>query len=181
MRYKFLKLKSLLDLTSKSQIKKLLKTFECKRNVDLENFIHHKAITFELNGRSRTYILVDTKNKKLMGYFSISITTLDITNLDNKTKKLLYGNNEIKNNYIPCYLIGQLGKNDNCKNKIGIKLLKKAVNIIYNNFLDLNGRFILIDSFNNQNLINFYKKYDFIEIEKITPKKESIKMIYWLI
>ena len=181
MRYKFLKLNSLLELTTKSQIKKLLKTFKCNRNKDLEDFIHNKAITFELNGRSRTYLLVDIKEKSLIGYFSISITTLDITKLDKTTQKLLYGNDKIKNYYIPCYLIGQLGKSDNCKNKIGIKLLKKSMNIIYNNFLDLNGRFIMIDAFNNKNLIKFYRKYGFIEIEKIIPKKESIKMIYWLI
>jgi len=181
MKYKLLKQQSLLDLTTKSQIRKLLKTFQCSKNEDLEDFIHNKAITFELNGRSRTYLLIDIKDKKLMGYFSISITTLDISSLSNEIQKLLYGDNKIKNYYIPCYLIGQLGKSDICKNKIGKKLLKKSIEIIYNNYLDLNGRFILIDAFNNEKLINFYKQYDFTEIEQITPKKESIKMIYWLV
>jgi hypothetical protein len=80
-----------------------------------------------------------------------------------------------------CYLIGQLGKSDNCDLQIGTKLLKKSISVIIKGHNILNGRFILLDSINNYKIIKFYEKNGFIPIENITTEKEVIKMIYWLV
>jgi len=179
MRYKLYSLKELLDNSSQSQIKKLFKTFKCLRNRDLENFLHNKAITFEKNGRSRSYIYIDVLEKKVIAYFTISISSLSVENFSKETIKYLYGQ-EIKLKCLPTYLIGQIGKSDNCKEKIGKILIKKAIKTIIKSYEILNGRFILLDAINNPKIIKFYEKNGFHIIENPTSNKEVIKMIYWL-
>ena len=34
---------------SNRKVKRLLETFNCTRNTDLQNFLHNKAVTFEKN------------------------------------------------------------------------------------------------------------------------------------
>jgi len=181
MRYKFFSLNELLEFSSKSQIKKLVKTFKCQKNADLELFLHQKAIIFEKKGRSRTYLYIDTKAKKIIAYFTISISSLNIENFSTKTISYLYGQNNVSSKCLPCYLIGQLGKSDNCNLKIGNQLLKKSITIIIKGHNILNGRFILLDSLNNDKIIKFYQNNGFIPIENVKKEKEVIKMIYWLL
>ncbi len=181
MRYKLFSLAELINFSSKNQIRRLLKTFKCKKNKDLENFLHNKAILFEEKGRSRTYIYIDTEQKGVIAYFTISISSLYVENFSKETVSYLYGEERIKLKCLPCYLIGQLGKSDKCKIKIGKFLLKKAINIIIDGYIIFNGRFILLDAINNKKIINFYEDNGFIAIENISNDKEVIKMIYWLI
>jgi len=181
MRYKFYSLRFLLENSSKTQIKKLLKTFKCEKNEDLKKFLHHKAILFELKGRSRTYLYIDIKEKKVMAYFTVSISSLYVKNFSKETISYLYGEENKIIECIPCYLIGQLGKNDECKIKIGNNLLNKAVNVIMESHYILNGRFILLDAINNDKIIKLYERNGFIGIEKLKKEKEVIKMIYWLV
>jgi len=181
MKYKFFSLNELLEFSSKSQVRKLLKTFKCKRNLDLEQFLHQKAIIFEKKGRSRTYLYVDIDTKQVIAYFTISIASLNIEFFSNETISYLYGQENVNSKCLPCYLIGQLGKSDNCKLQIGTKLLKKSISVIIKGHNILNGRFILLDSINNAKIIKFYEKNGFIPIENIIDDKEVIKMIYWLV
>jgi len=180
MRYKLYSLRELLDNSSKNQLKKLFKTFQCKKNRDLEDFLHNKSITFENNGRSRTYIYIDIFEKKVIAYFTISISSLYVENFSKETIKYLYGQ-EIKLKCMPTYLIGQIGKSDNCNKKIGYILIKKAIKTIIKSYEILNGRFILLDAINNDKIVNFYKKNGFSAIENPTNDKEVIKMIYWIL
>jgi ribosomal protein S18 acetylase RimI-like enzyme len=178
MKYRFFSLSELLESASKNKTRKLLKTFKCKKNTDLESFLHHKAILFEEKGRIRTYLLIDFENKKIVAYFSIGISVLNISELENDVKVLLSGDENNKRDFIPCYLIGQLGKSDEYKKcKIGKNLLSKAVKTIKECQIKLNGRFILLDAVNNTKVLRFYTKHNFMPIEKITKNKESIKMI----
>jgi len=187
MRYKFIPLSSLLALSkSKNQIRKLLKTFKCELNPDVETFLHHKAITFEEKGRGRTYLLLDLYSfpPAVMGYYTIAIHSLKIKNLDPETQEELVGERGKgrKWEYIPCYLIGQLGKSDLCLRRgVGGKILKHAIKTIEKGYQIFNGRFILLDAVNDSRVLEFYRTHDFMEIEAITSEKESIKMIYWLV
>ena len=83
--YSRYKLMDLLNENSTNQVKKLLKTFTCSINLDLQNFLHNKAITFEKNLRSRTYLYADNQNKKVVGYFTIAINYLETKNLDKRS------------------------------------------------------------------------------------------------
>lgn len=41
------KLIDFIGIQSTNQVKKLLKTFSCTKNIDVQDFLHNKAITFE--------------------------------------------------------------------------------------------------------------------------------------
>ena len=170
----------LLEIDSKSDskwiIKRLLETFSCSKNFDLQDFLHNKALTFEQHLRSRTYLYVDNETKEVVAYFTIAISMLFTNDLSNDTIKLLDGYKDDTRS-IPCFLIGQLGKSDKYKKyKIGEYLLSDALDIIDCSQNSLGGRFILIDSVNNPKVLEFYKENSFLAIEN-DKESESIKMI----
>lgn len=169
------KLADFIDTSSTNQVKKILKTFVCAKNADVQDFLHNKAITFERNLRSCTYLYVSNADKSVAGYFSLGITYTLTNKLDKAVVKFLDGYTD-ETIAIPCYLIGQLGKNDTCKEKIGSFLLDDALSIIDKAQESLNGRFVLIDSVNDERVIKFYEQNSFIAIENDKSLK-SIKMI----
>ena len=162
--------------SSATKVKKLLKTFKCSKNIDLQDFLHNKALTFEKNLRARTYIYIDNDTKEVVAYFTIAISTLHTESISSETIKLLDGyQNDVKT--IPCFLIGQLGKSDKFqKKKIGEYILEDSVDIIDESHRSLGARFILLDAINNDKLISFYQKNLFFPIEN-SITNESIKMI----
>ena len=173
--YSIYKLADSLANFSANQVKKSLKTFVCTKNIDVQDFLHNKAITFERNLRSCTYLYVSNADKSVARYFSIGITYTLTNKLDKAVVKFLDGYTD-ETIAIPCYLIGQLGKSDTCKEKIGKFLLDDALSIIDKSQDSLKGRFVLIDSVNDDKVINFYKANSFIALENDKSLK-SIKMI----
>ena len=173
--YSRFKLADLLANKSTNQIKKLLKTFVCTKNTDVQDFLHNKAITFERNLRSCTYLYTSNADKSVVAYITLGIKSLLTNDLSDEAIVFLDGyTNEILS--IPCYLIAQLGKSDTCKEKIGSFLLDDALSIIDKSQDSLKGRFVLIDSVNDERVINFYKVNSFIALENDKSLK-SIKMI----
>lgn len=169
------KLIDFIAIQSTNQVKKLLKTFSCTKNTDVQDFLHNKAITFERSLRSRTYLYADNTDKSIVAYFSVGITYLLANQLDKSIVKFLDGyTDEVI--ALPCYLIGQLGKSDKCTEKIGDFLLDDALNCIDKSQEILSGRFVLIDSVNDEKVLDFYRQNSFVEIQKDKNLK-SIKMI----
>lgn len=173
------KLMDLLAENSTNQVKKLLKTFSCKINNDLQDFLHSKAITFERNLHSRTYLYANNKNKGIVAYFTLAINYLETDKFKSEIIQILsgYASYADKTNAIPCYLIGQLAISDEYRKQgIGNFLLTDALKIADNAQTSFGGRFVLIDSVNNDKVINFYEQNSFIAIENDKSLK-SIKMI----
>lgn len=173
--YSCYRLVDLLNSRSTNQTRKILKEFVCAKNLDVQDFLHNKAITFERYLRTRTYLYVSNENKSVMAYFSIGITYLLANQLSKDIIKFLDGyTDEIV--ALPCYLIGQLGKSDKCSEKIGNFLLDDALSFIDKSQDILSGRFVLIDAVNDEKVIDFYKENSFVDIESAKNLK-SIKMI----
>ena len=169
------KLANLLNENSTNQVRKLLKTFFCAKNADVQDFLHNKAITFERNLRACTYLYVSNADKSVVAYLTLGIKSLLTDDLNDETIKFLDGYTSQMPS-IPCYLVAQLGKSDSCKEKIGKFLLDDALNFIDKAQDILKGRFVLIDSVNDDKVINFYKENSFIALEN-DKKLKSIKMI----
>jgi hypothetical protein len=161
---------------SNRKVKRLLETFTCTKNADLQDFLHNKAVTFEKNLRSRTYLYVTNDTQEVVAYFTITISTLHTEGISPEVIKILDGyKNDILS--IPCFLIGQLGKSDMFEpRKIGEFILGDAIEMIDKSQNTLGGRFILLDAINVEKVIKFYKDNAFFPIEEST-KSESIKMI----
>ncbi len=161
---------------SKRKTKQLLETFSCTKNLDLQDFLHNKALTFEQHLRSRTYLYFDNETKEIVAYYTVAISVFFTDGMSKDIIKLLDGyKDDIKT--IPCFLIGQLGKSDKYEEfKIGEYMLSDALEIIDKSHIDLGGRFILIDSVNNQKVLSFYKENSFVALEH-DESLESIKMM----
>jgi len=175
-RFSYFSLSEIIENSSKTKVRKLLKSFKCEKNLDLQDFLHKQAFTFEINFRSRTYIYIDNIEKNVVAYFTIAIKTLETENLSTETILLLDGHND-KVKSIPCFLIGQLGKSDLYKDsKIGKFILEDAIDKIDSSQTLLGGRFILLDSVNIPKVISFYESNSFFAIDN-SPDLESIRMI----
>lgn len=161
---------------SNRRVKRLLETFGCTRNMDLQDFLHNKAITFEKNLKSRTYLYIDNTAQEVSAYFTVTISTLHTDSISSEVIELLDGYKDNVNS-IPCFLIGQLGKSDKFKlQKIGEYILNDAIEIIDQSQKSLGGRFVLLDAINKEHVIKFYEANAFFPIENDSDS-ESIKMI----
>lgn len=56
----------------------LLSEFSCPANPDVEYFLLHNAIEFTKKNQSVTYLVFDTENTVLVGYFSLSLKPISI-------------------------------------------------------------------------------------------------------
>jgi len=161
---------------SNRKVKRLLETFNCTRNTDLQDFLYNRAVTFEKNLRSRSYLYIDNDTQEVAAYFTITISTLHTDGISPEVIELLDGyKDDIAS--IPCFLIGQLGKSDKFEpRKIGEFILDDAIEMIDQSQKALGGRFILLDAINKEQVIKFYETNAFFPIENDSDS-ESIKMI----
>ena len=156
----------------------ILKTFRCSIAPDIEDFLRNKAIEFEKRDVSRTYLLIDTINLKIVAYFTLSISVSTTNKLSKTQIKKIDGFSKFRE-CLGFYLIGQLGIDDNYrklhKNKgLGNFLVDFAYDICKNSQNLVGGRFILIDAIKDKKVIEFYENNHFY---KLYEDDESIKMI----
>lgn len=147
-----------------------MSTFECKLDSDIEEFLRTKAIPFEKADKSRTYLIVKKKSAgekelEILAYFSIALSNMDIQESVAKSqRRRLSGIFEDK--VIPCYLIGQLAKNDPYSDEIeGNELIEYAM-VMFKTVHDLvGGRFVRVDCKNIPCLVDFYKENGFRKLQ----------------
>ncbi|WP_121628899.1 hypothetical protein [Poseidonibacter antarcticus] len=169
------------------KVLKLLETFTCSINEDLQNFLHNKnkAIRLEKSHVTRTYLytaITENNNPVIVGYFTISLKVLETNGLSKSIIKKLDGIDKARK-HIPCYLIAQLGKSTNCSSKIGQFMLDESIETIKETNSIIGGRFIILDSVNQEKVISFYEKEpnSFILLDEKDKSKENLKMYYPLI
>ncbi|MBY6838844.1 acetyltransferase [Clostridium botulinum] len=162
--------------------------FKCSNNEDVENFLlkKDKAIRNEKADKTRTHLVVDKDNPytkdgqvRILGYFSLSTKPLKIPNNISRTMvKQLDGVNK-NAKYVECYLIGQLGKNENHKHGItGKELLDKALDLLKQVQKAIGKRVILVESVDNKKVLDFYNDngFEFIDTIEVEQKDKIIKL-----
>ena len=129
------------------------------------------AVPFEKAHKCRTYLIVDggfgrKSEPDILGYVSVAISNMKVRPHISKTmKKKLDG--IFQNDEVPCYLIGQLGKNDSHSLDIeGSELIEHAMDIIRIGHGAVGGRFVLIDAKRNDKLIRFYEENGFKKVQE---------------
>ena len=181
----FVALTELLKQHSQEKIEKLLSTFECTQNPDLEEFLTtpSKAIQSEKRAITRTYLYLELQNNTLIvvAYFTIAIKILYSEGLSKSMIKKLDGIDKNRE-AMPSYLIAQLGKSNICRYKIGLHILDNAIEKIRESHQVIGGRFIILDSVNVQKVIAFYQSEpnSFILLDKNTLEP-NVKMYYPLV
>lgn len=168
------------------------KKFSCQRESDLEDFLVHKAITYERTNYGKSYLLINRAelkkgNFEIVAYFTIAQRSVDISKLSNKRKRKVLGDypgrDSIKS--APAFLIGQLGRCDEYSNDdlSGQQLLNECYHVIslaaqvvggnllvlecrehmFEKFYEGQGFKKLYDELNDENLYTLYKQINFSE------------------
>lgn len=157
--------------------------FFCKKDRDVQNFLHNKAIRFEDADKSRTYFVVDeeklTESKlAIFGYFSLGIKSIDLDkNISKSQRRKLDGISKNADS-LNVYLIGQLAKNDSYKEQVtGSEMLNYAIPLIKNCMKIIGGRVVLVECKNHEKLVDFYKKQDFTVLQKTEDSKNMIQLV----
>lgn len=136
--FKIISLADMVKELGEERVLEILSSFSSPMNRDVENFLKHKAITFELQSISRTKLVFASYRKKpvLVGYFTLAHKNFVIPtkNIGSKLRSRLnkFGTliAEIKSYNISAPLIAQLSKNfTNDYNKLisGSELLKSGL------------------------------------------------------
>lgn len=158
----------------------LLATFNCEKNSDLTNFIHSTAFDFEDRQISRTFVLVNTSENEVVGYFTISMKSLSTNNMSKTSIKKIDGVSNTRV-CIHSFLIGQLGISDNyTEYKFGTLLLDDAFSKIEMAHDLVAGRYILVDAINHEKVLKFYTDNGFALLDTNVEEFEngSTRMIY---
>jgi hypothetical protein len=79
--------------------------------------------------------------------------------------------------HVPCFLIGQLGKDDRFYDEVeGRELIRYAFDAIDIAHSKVGGRFIKIDCEDSDGLVRFYRENGFVPIQK-EPRSGMLEMV----
>jgi hypothetical protein len=145
------------DKAKEESIQNALSLFKCEKNLDEEEFLHHKAIFFERHNKARTYLLI--KNSKIIAYFSIAFKSIDLVTISKNKKKDITAGEEVET--YSSYLIGHIAKCDGVEEKMFLALLDNAMSLIYEAQSIIGGRLVYLDCKNEPKLIEKYEEYGF--------------------
>ena len=167
-------LKDMIEQLGEDKVKRILSSFSCHLNKDVEEFIRLKSIGFEKMDIAPTQLVfVPHKGKlELCGYYTITLKSfcVNYSNLSKSLKKRIakFGtlDKERKGYIIPAPLIAQLGKNyrDGLDGLIsGDELLKMALDKIHYIQRLGGGKVVYVECEDKPKLLDFYSSNGFIE------------------
>lgn len=149
-------------------IREVIEGFSCK-DKDVEYFLKEKAFDFEKRDKSRTYLVFDEATAELVGYFSLSLKSLEFrdTLSRSKIKEIDGFSKDVKG--IAIALIGQFGKDEKQeKNVSGNALLRICLDKLYQVQTLIGGRYILIECRDIDKVVDFYQNngFTYLQLDK---------------
>lgn len=178
---------------SEEELNRLLSSFDCVLDSDIEFFLKNRATEYEGLSKARTFLVFDEDeltNKRIdeitvLGYIALALKVLTVPEgTSNRTRKEIDGlSAKIRGEQItafPVYLIGQLGRNTNVSKDVlsGQQLLEHAYKILQPAVDAVGGRYVLVECHDDANLISFYQDNNFTSFANIPDhEKEMIQMI----
>jgi GNAT superfamily N-acetyltransferase len=162
---------SLVQLTAETD----LSSFTCS-HADLDDFLKNDAKDYDKQLLGKTYIFQKDDSKEIVGFFTVSNASLHLKELSRGKKKKVDGEipfQKRRTSY-PSVLLGRLGVSSNFQGKsIGKQILDFIkVWFRYNN--KTGCRFIIVDAYNEQPVLNFYQKNDFTFLQ---PEEDEIQQL----
>lgn len=112
-------------------LQQILSEFSCERNSDVEKFLKERAIEFTKKNQSITYLVFNSEDAELVGYFTLTIKPISVKadHFSNTMKRKIARVSELDNENgvytLSAYLIAQLGKN--YTNKLNEKVSGKQL------------------------------------------------------
>ena len=177
MRLECTELREFLDLVGEDRALQALSSFSVKRNPDVENFIRTNAVAYEKSDNARTY-LVTNENDDILGYFSLALSVVDIPpGISKAMMKKMRGFGRYSADSVPCYLLGQLARDDNASHDdlMMRDFIDFAIEYVMAAKQYVGGRFLLIDCVDD--LVDLYERHDFIKINKTVDLNQLIMFL----
>jgi len=147
-----------------------LSTFRCRRDSDIEDFLRNKAIPFEKAHKGRTYLVVgkesaESKELRIQAYFSLALSNMRIQKGVSRTQRKRL-NGIFADDLVPCFLIGQLARNDQHPEEIGgDEIVAHAMSICKMGHDLVGGRFVRVDCRDIPGLVDFYERNGFRRLQ----------------
>ena len=160
----------MVDTFGKRVFKQMRASFFCKRNADVENFIHNECSKYEKDSNTRNYFIFDSLRLEIAAFFSISLHSIILgdlmSNLDETTMYILRGYGKRDARSVGCYLIGQIARNDSYEHEAisGNEILTFAKERLIETKKVIGGRFVAIDCM--KELIPFYERNGFVPVNQ---------------
>ena len=168
-----------------------MSSFFCSVDPDIELFLKDKSVKYEKVQKSCTYLIFDedtlaSDTYSVLGYFTLALHTISVsdetsTNLRKKLDGVCGTRRGEKIKTFPCFLIGQLARNENIPKDTlsGKYILDQALAYISTAQDVVGGRIVLIECKQTRELISFYENNDFSVIEetKDTEGNPMMQMI----
>lgn len=122
-----LSLKSLVGEYDEAEAMRLLASFSCEENTDVEDFLIRKAIGNEKQDLCRTTVLFDDDQKRIAGYFTITLKSFYFQDGTSKSLKSRLAYSKYAESF-ESILIAQLGRADAYKEILpGKRVLQQAL------------------------------------------------------
>jgi len=140
----------------------IITDFDCG-NADLNDFFNHDALRYRNQMLSRTYFFRHKLSGAVVCAFSFSASSIKTADLPGSRRKKVkeYIPREKSLKSYPAILIGRLGVAVDFNGQgVGSQLLSIIKNLCITNFPDF-VRFLLIDAYNEDAVIAFYRKNNF--------------------
>ncbi|MGL5384143.1 MAG: hypothetical protein ACRDD4_11060 [Culicoidibacterales bacterium] len=173
--------KQLQKLAKQTWAERVEQTFFCQKNSDIVLFLQNRAADNDYHHATRTFLVFD-QAEEILGFFTLSIKIVDISEFDHKTKKNYIYSGKSPNNvtHIPTILIAQLGKNDRFSEIIsGDQLMEYALEKIDELRLIIGTKIVLLDSVNHPKVLSFYRSFGFVEFGAIISEiDESLQPMF---
>jgi len=170
-------LEDLLEKWGRENVERLLKTFKCRLEPNMEEFLTQDAISFHQKHRSRTYLFLSKDRMTVSAYVTLGIKCMSIPKKNELSKKVRDQMN-VHNGISQSYLIGQLCKADNVEKGIGPKLIEFALSIFNKSFKSVGCRVVRADC--KADLLDFYRENGFHQVSQTKEADELYHMVMLL-
>jgi len=139
--------------------------FDCG-DEELNDFFNNKSLSFKKQLLAKTCFLIHKENKKIVCAFSLSPNALKAKDLPNsrqkKVKQLVPREKNLQS--YPAFLVGRFGVAKDFNGQgIGTQLLDLIKGYCLDKYPDF-CRFLVIDAYNSQSVLNFYLKNGFATV-----------------
>lgn len=165
-------IREFIDNNQEYELNKIINSFSCPLNLDVEHFLKHNCIEFTKKSQSVTYLVFNKNTLALVGYFCIAIKPLEISSnkfsntVQRKINRIAKRDPESGKYLLAAYLIAQLGKNftNNFNMQItGTELLNLAIDKALELKYIAGGTIVFLEAENNNSILNFYGNNKFIQ------------------
>ena len=178
-----------LEFVGEAALNDDLSSFSCDINKEIEEFIKDKAIDFAKRKLSITYIVSDTDDGAVLGYFTLTHKSILLNNkgLSNTVQRKLerYSRMDKKTgNYMAsAFLLAQFGKNygvEHGKRIRGAELMKLANDVLSDIQRRIGGGIVYLDCEDKPELIGFYTKENFKRFDDRFSEDDKQKYIQFM-